>query len=200
MEKFIELFDSLIQVCITVILIGKYHHIVCSNGIFILENMSKWSYISIVNFLKCCDWPRPWNSSKSITQEYKTYPKIQVNSSLFKLAQTSSNFLSHFSPIRPYYNVSSVTQASNNHIPFIELWMTVAVRILNILIIKEERKIRGHISKLQVWRWYFAEKSHAQSLKRKKIYLLMYQTGLFQTFLSCSFFTFLFSVSSLHTC
>ena len=120
------------------------------------------------HFLKCCDWPRPWNSSKSITQEYKTYPKIQVNSSLFKLAQISSNFLSHFSPIRLYYNVSSVTQASNNHIPFIELWMTVAVRILNILIIKEERNIRGHISKLQVWRWNFAEKSHVVCWREKK--------------------------------
>ena len=127
------------------------------------------------------------------------YRQFQLS---FQFVQTCSNlfkFLSHFSPIRLYYNVSSVTQASNNHIPFIELWMTVAVRILNILIIKEERKIRGHISKLQVWRWYFAEKSHAEPEERKNIPTYVSDRP-FPNLLSCSFFTFLFSVSSLHTC
>ena len=47
--------------------------------------------------------------------------------------------------------------------------MTVAVRILNILIIKEERKIRGHISNLQVWRCCFAEKSHAEPEEKKDL-------------------------------
>ena len=134
--------------------------------------------------------------SKSIGQEYKTYPKIQVNSGLFKLAQISSNFWVIFL-LSDYYNVSSVTQASNNHIPFIELWMTVAVRILNILIIKEERKIRGHISKLQVWRWYFAEKSHAEPEEKKDIPTYV-SDGPFPNLFKLFFFYFFFCFFSSH--